>query len=151
VEEDNSVARELWFGQCLLLGSIGMTYSGNKRLFEISEIMRNTPITFVRRNGSLASTTSIPRNIASDSDTMKDKVWKSWVKEELRIRLGFAVFVYAHLVDVLGPCLATNNSAQFTASRFPNGLESWLFAMHVTTRAKTEAACMRRNLECFNV
>jgi hypothetical protein len=73
-----------------------MTYGGNKRLFEIGEIMRNTPITIVRRNGSLSSTVDLSRVLVGKSNRDTDQLWRSCVNDELKRRLGFAVFVKFH-------------------------------------------------------
>ena len=87
--------RELWFGQSFVIGSVGMFYSGNRRFFEISEIMRNTPITLVRRSGSLKSVSKLDRMFCDMDRTAagKEQLWREWAEEEAKRRLGFAVFV----------------------------------------------------------
>lgn len=73
-----------------------MAYSGNRRMFELSEICRNTPVTMTRRNGSLASSsTSVARQFLTDDTDLSsvERKWKRWVFEESRRRLGYAVFV----------------------------------------------------------
>lgn len=55
--------------------------------------MRNTPITLVRRNGSLTSTTQSDSVFYSRTAAEKDQLWRQWAEEEAKRRLGFAVFV----------------------------------------------------------
>lgn len=63
-EKDNSSVRKLWLVQAVILNSIGMTYSGDKRLLEIAETSKNCAITQCRRNGSLKH---IPEKISINS------------------------------------------------------------------------------------
>ncbi|KAH6842258.1 fungal-specific transcription factor domain-containing protein [Chaetomium sp. MPI-CAGE-AT-0009] len=94
VEKDNSVAREPWILQCIVLNSIGMTYSGNRRMFELSETRRNIPVTMARRNGSLASSSAGRQTVSEDDGTVSsEKSWKEWIVDESKRRLGFAIFL----------------------------------------------------------
>ncbi|CAK7215937.1 hypothetical protein SBRCBS47491_002660 [Sporothrix bragantina] len=120
IEGDNSVAREPWMCQCIILNSLGMSYSGNKRLLEIAEIKRNTPATMVRRIGCLASMqrtrpASSSSNAASNAAPGQrprsdaDAAWHEWVAEESFRRLGFCAFYHDAQISMyldLMPCLS---------------------------------------------
>ncbi|KAL1900679.1 hypothetical protein Sste5346_002404 [Sporothrix stenoceras] len=105
IESDNSVARATWMCQCIILNSLGMSYSGNKRLLEVAEIKRNTPATMVRRIGCLSQQYSDYRAhqaargqydgqaAVPPASTDLDREWKAWVAEEAFRRLGFCAFV----------------------------------------------------------
>ena len=94
VEGDNSVARELWFTQAILLDFFGMTYSGNRRLLEIAESGRNTSITICRRKGVFRRLPSRTFNWDSTSENRScDEHWQQWIEQESRRRLGFCAYV----------------------------------------------------------
>ncbi|KAF1808149.1 hypothetical protein P152DRAFT_254083 [Eremomyces bilateralis CBS 781.70] len=94
IEGDNSHARELWFTQALLLGSVGMTYSGNRRLLEIAESGRNASITQCRRKGVLRRMPTRVLNLDSITEKQSyQEEWQQWIEDESRRRLGFCTFL----------------------------------------------------------
>ena len=93
LEADNSSARQTWMCQCMILKSLGMIYSGNKRLLEIAEAMRNSAATTVRRIGCLSHPFRPPQPQSPDQKTSLDTEWREWVAEESFRRLGFCAFV----------------------------------------------------------
>jgi len=60
---------------------------------EISEVMRNTPITLCRCNGAMTSRARAPVLSGQISAESLNKLWMEWVQEESRRRLGFSAFV----------------------------------------------------------
>ncbi|KAK4448709.1 fungal-specific transcription factor domain-containing protein [Podospora aff. communis PSN243] len=115
VEGDNSQARELWFAQCVVLGNVGMIYGGTRRSFEIGEVTRNTMITISRRNGSLTSTVGLERIRRDHPDASHEQLWRLWAKEEMKRRLGFAVFILDSCMSLyfgLNPCMAVQEIKQ---------------------------------------
>lgn len=103
METDNYVVRELWLCQCSILNLVGMSYSGDRRMMEISEGMRNMPSTLCRRNGALTEKSrpfvGSGHEQLSPASNIDD--WLEWVQEESRKRLGFSAFVSFHLVRIL--------------------------------------------------
>lgn len=101
-----------------------MAYSGNRRMFELSEICRNTPVTMTRRNGSLASSSSIGARqfLTDDTDPPSvERKWKRWVFEESRRRLGYAVFVSRPHVAFHSHYLSRSGSQDL----FPSDVLTW--------------------------
>ncbi|KAL2829634.1 fungal-specific transcription factor domain-containing protein [Aspergillus pseudoustus] len=92
-EQDNSQVRHLWMAQALVLNSIGMMYSGDRRLFEIAEAARNGPITLCRRNGALRSDAAWPAVDPPLQDAALKHEWLQWARLEGLKRLGFCVFL----------------------------------------------------------
>ncbi|KAH8691285.1 fungal-specific transcription factor domain-containing protein [Talaromyces proteolyticus] len=92
-EQDNSQARQLSMAQTIVLNSIGMMYSGDRRLFEIAEASRNTPVTLCRRNGSLQSSVGQPSIGPTTQGMLLEHKWQQWAHDESLRRLGFCVFL----------------------------------------------------------
>ena len=111
------MVRELWFGQCFVIGSVGMLYSGNRRFFEISEITRNIPTTLIRRNGSLKSTAKPDPVFCGQAAASKEQLWREWAEDEAKRRLGFAVFVSSQEPQDV---VFDTNTGGISAYRFPN-------------------------------
>ncbi|OCK79360.1 hypothetical protein K432DRAFT_383157 [Lepidopterella palustris CBS 459.81] len=92
-EQDNSNVREIWLAQAILLNSLGMTYSGDKRLLEIAEACRSFGITLCRRNGCLKH---VAEAISIDSvcrGSALEEKWRQWIRDESRRRLGFCCWL----------------------------------------------------------
>ncbi|KAF4626545.1 hypothetical protein G7Y89_g11610 [Cudoniella acicularis] len=92
-EQDNSLVRQLWLTQAIVLNSIGMMYSGNKRLFELAEASRNSPLTQCRRNGSLRSSADWPFVDENTHGVFLEQKWAQWAHQESWKRLGFCAFL----------------------------------------------------------
>ena len=90
VETDNSHARALWYNQVVMIGHLGMTYSGNKRLLEIFEGYRNLSPTLCRRRRRDKRKEQW-YNFAKGLST-EDR-WRHWIEAESHTRMYFCSFV----------------------------------------------------------
>lgn len=106
VEVDNSHARELWYGQVVVLSHLGMTYSGNKRLLEIVEGYRNLGPTLCRRKWKQKRAAGLTAGAAAgwdDADALPPSVgerWREWIQVEAHTRLYYCSFVSATVLPL---------------------------------------------------
>ena len=82
--------------QAWLFQQMFAVVSGDKRLYKIAERNRGGMITAIRRMGILHMS-EMPVNVSSLSNmtgAQLEAAWKAWVEHEIRIRLGWFVFLH---------------------------------------------------------
>ncbi|KAF4986398.1 hypothetical protein FDECE_15971 [Fusarium decemcellulare] len=90
-EQLNSVARELWMTQSILLNHIGLMYAGERRSLELAEILQALLTTLGRKKRLF--TDMFPIDKFSKLQLPLTQKWQIWLLDEERRRAGFAIWV----------------------------------------------------------
>ncbi|KAL4878937.1 fungal-specific transcription factor domain-containing protein [Aspergillus karnatakaensis] len=90
-ENQNRNSRELWLTQAILLNSLSLRYSGERRALELAELFQAVPVTLGRRKQLFHCT--VPPEKASRMDLPLDQRWQIWTLDEERRRTGLAIWL----------------------------------------------------------
>jgi hypothetical protein len=100
LEYDIGLIRDDMFIYALVLVCHAGLWNGNKRAFELAEIVRGSVVNYCRRRGFSKHkmfSISKPENPRTDLESQ----WRSWIRSESAKRLSWAVYT----LDTLFPCL----------------------------------------------
>jgi hypothetical protein len=123
VELNNRLLRDPMFVYSLTLICYAGLWCGNKRLFELSETLRGTVVTYARH--AQRSEYSLAREEAKHYNKDVEGEWCRWIQRESRKRLSWCIYN----LDCMFPCLlylpASLSMAEFTSIECPCDEEFW--------------------------
>jgi hypothetical protein len=103
--------------QVILLNSIAMSHSGERRALEVAEILQAVPVALARRKGLLEDV--LPHARISQLQIPLEQTWRLWAMDEERRRTGFGVWVSS--AGLLKSRQDTNGERQLNDSTFRSG------------------------------
>ncbi|KAH7072041.1 fungal-specific transcription factor domain-containing protein [Paraphoma chrysanthemicola] len=90
-EHQNKNGRTVWMTQVILLNSIAMSHSGERRALEVAEILQAVPVALARRKGLLEDVLTHTR--IEQLQLPLEQTWRLWAMDEERRRTGFGVWL----------------------------------------------------------
>lgn len=88
--------------QVVMLNSLAMSHSGERRALEVSEILQAVPVALARRKGLLEDVLTHER--ISQMQAPLQQTWRLWAMDEERRRTGFGVWVGTTALMALFVC-----------------------------------------------
>ncbi|KAH7357520.1 hypothetical protein BKA66DRAFT_562431 [Pyrenochaeta sp. MPI-SDFR-AT-0127] len=129
-EFQNKHGRTVWMTQVVMLNSLGMSYSGERRALEVAEILQAVPVALARRKGLLNDVMAHER--ISQLAVPLEQTWRLWVMDEERRRTGFCVWLVDagfranfNLTAVLDSCELKNSLPQAEHRWNAMNCQSW--------------------------
>lgn len=77
--------------QIVLLNSLAMSHSGERRALELAELLQSVPIALARRKGIFEDV--VAHESIARMQIPLQKTWQLWIMDEGRRRTGFSVWV----------------------------------------------------------
>lgn len=81
----------MWMIQVIMLNSLAMSHSGNRRELEVAEVLQSVPVALARRKGVLDDV--LPHDRMVKLQLPLEQTWLLWAVDEERRRAGFGVWV----------------------------------------------------------
>ncbi|KAH6618441.1 fungal-specific transcription factor domain-containing protein [Boeremia exigua] len=129
-EFQNKNGRTVWMTQVVMLNSLAMSHSGERRALEVSEILQAVPVALARRKGLLEDVLTHERILQMQAPLQQ--TWRLWAMDEERRRTGFGVWLVDfafqsdfNLTTVMNSHELKNSLPQSDARWNANSAQSW--------------------------
>ncbi|GAA5860915.1 hypothetical protein JCM8547_003887 [Rhodosporidiobolus lusitaniae] len=133
-EQDPRSFFEVTVIQAWLLSSISGLFCGSRKLYQHAEIARAGLATAARRMNLLRESTSFVQDLLARKTPSEDELRAAQKEDELRLRLGWGIYIFDMLVSVLlnlQPVVSIAEVAESTnlpeETVLPSGAERWPF------------------------
>ncbi|KAL6704161.1 hypothetical protein ACN47E_008721 [Coniothyrium glycines] len=130
-EFQNKHGRTVWMTQVVMLNSLAMSHSGERRALEVSEILQAVPVALARRKGLLDDI--LPHQRIAELRVPLKQTWQLWAMDEERRRTGFGVWLVDsafrsdfNLTTVLSASELKNSLPQSEQRWTANSAQSWV-------------------------
>ncbi|KAL2784702.1 fungal-specific transcription factor domain-containing protein [Aspergillus keveii] len=123
LELNNRLMRDPMFVYSLTLICYAGLWCGNKRLFELSENLRGTVVTYARH--AQRSEYALAREEAKRHGTDTERQWHRWIQRESKKRLSWCIYNLDCMFPYLLYLPASLSMAEFTSIECPCDEEFW--------------------------
>ncbi|KAL3484521.1 fungal-specific transcription factor domain-containing protein [Aspergillus germanicus] len=125
LELNNRLMRDPMFVYSLTLICYAGLWCGNKRLFELSENLRGTVVTYARHAQRSEYSLSLAKEEAKRYSTDTEGQWRRWIQRESRKRLSWCIYNLDCMFPYLLYLPASLSMAEFTGVECPCDEEFW--------------------------